>query len=1276
MDSVSPTRSTSEQLEKGRTLPLLAVGAAIFFLFMMLLAATAASPATAGETAQQEPARPLACPTSVSGTYTDSIERDDFCVYYDADDDDTPMDLAEDVADYTDGHWDRYADDFGFREPADPGTLQVQLRDDTSCNGATGASLDFMYVNEDCDPPAEQMEFVTGHELFHRVQYAHDPNSKWMREGTARAMQDQVYAHIDDYAGSLTLPFSFNKEVDNYLSATNNDLTNNPGYLSALWWKYYMEQYGTTTTEPERGVDAMVELWEAAESADDIAAINLALTIMETGVNFNDAFKQFVVANWAKDLTGVPDGSYNYIDEDTAGNPGPYGPLDPADGGTVTLSSPATWNDQLVNRYAARYYEASPGGSCPIITASFHRDSGSSSFYHVITDDGGAFGTHRVGNSQDWAQSFISSELSRLVAIAGSLDGTNTVDVEISCADPVIDVVMPNSGAAARVGPHDGPGKFLVQLFVTNGSADAPVVAGLDYTDFTVQVNGENALVTAGGFIQEQYWLQVQAPMQDSDGIYDLDVSLVDGATALASDTNASSVSYSDDNVDHVLIIDRSLSMADPSDPVVEHKLPAAKDAAYFYVDVSRNNDGLAVVPYNHDQQPDPFDMASVNPTVRTDAKEYVEGLSADGATSIGDGLDEAVNQVDTSPTGNPYCSFILLSDGMENSSLYWSDVEMDVEDSGCPVTTIAFGPESNETLMQEIATETGGLYLYNDVYVSQPNAPNAPSADSQDEMHLELADNYEYALTDQAGRERLFKHEDTINALTGPISNTHPLVLDGSETEVVFALDYSSTSFYSLDIKLRRPDGTILEETQLNPYHFEDTNGNHRGWIIPAPMPGQWEIIIEAFYTSGLDVPYQVLVSGRTPLSVELLPPYMLGISTVTGNRVPICAIFAGDSPVGNGQLEAIVTAPDGTNTSLFLRDDGQNEDGNAGDGLFCGLYSLLNQAPEAQPPDEGSNNPPDALPEGGYQIRLIGFSGDANTGREARGSFAITGSPDNDGDNMPDGYEDEYDVDNPNGDPDLDSQSSPLSFTNLDEYFYGTDPTNSDTDGGGESDSSEVEHGRDPLSPEDDLIEEPEFLHVRPGNGEVGLEYDAKQDYDLMRLFRAPSVDGPWTAHVPSLPLTGQYTDTNVTNGESYFYRLEAHEDGNRSAIIGASEANMGTMPSTDPHPPLAYVIINGSDMETASRDVMLTYVPAMEEADLFQDIVEVMVSNDPHFEGAQWTTFEENQPWTLGPTPPGEYARVYVRFRDDAGNVSPTAVGSILYTPELLYLTTIMK
>jgi len=70
---------------------------------------------------------------------------------------------------------------------------------------------------------------------------------------------------------------------------------------------------------------------------------------------------------------------------------------------------------------------------------------------------------------------------------------------------------------------------------------------------------------------------------------------------------------------------------------------------------------------------------------------------------------------------------------------------------------------------------------------------------------------------------------------------------------------------------------------------------------------------------------------------------------------------------------------------------------------------------------------------------------------------------NPDTDGDGMPDGWEVQYGlnplVDDSAEDPDSDG------LTNLEEYLYGTDPMNPDSDGDGWSDGIEVLWGSDPL-------------------------------------------------------------------------------------------------------------------------------------------------------------------------------------------------------------------
>jgi len=598
------------------------------------------------------PAAPSACHT-VTG-FASTLERTNFCVYYNSP---TTAATAGDVADTVEDYWDRFVTDFGFLAPLDTSAtnkIEVRLINTTSCNGSAWDNYIELYTG--CFGSDENMMQVTGHELFHRVQFNYDSDWHtnwtsigWFYEGTARASEDMVFDAVDNWAGAMGVGFSFNREVNEFLASPNNDLTSFARrYEAALWWKYFSEQFGSVTTEPEVGIDAFLTLWEKANASSDIAAVNQALSDLGAGMDFNQAFRRFVVANYTKDLTGLPDGSYNYIDEEQAGNPAQYGPVQIDDGGTINPTTSMTRNNQQVKRYAAKYYSANVASSCQVVTASFHKDSGSSQFYHLITRKADAFATHREGTADDWKQSFLNDGITKIAAVIGGRNNSATVDVELGCADPAIDIKMPNNVAKAFVGPFDAPGKFLVHVLVTDSSSPTnPVVAGLTKDDFKVKVGGLNALVTAGGFIQEQYWLVVQAPIQPSNTTYNLEVYLEEPGTTtiIATDTNANSVQYVSDNLDNVLVIDRSGSMG------YDNKLNAAKTAANFYVDITRNADGLAVVPYNHNVDPAPFDMQTVNITVRNAAKTYINSLTASGATSIGDGLDEAVNQKTASPT-------------------------------------------------------------------------------------------------------------------------------------------------------------------------------------------------------------------------------------------------------------------------------------------------------------------------------------------------------------------------------------------------------------------------------------------------------------------------------------------------------------------------------------------------------------------------------------------------------------------------------------------------
>src|SRR4030065_2007434 len=151
--------------------------------------------------------------------------------------------------------------------------------------------------------------------------------------------------------------------------------------------------------------------------------------------------------------------------------------------------------------------------------------------------------------------------------------------------------------------------------------------------------------------------------------------------------------------------------------------------------------------------------------------------------------------------------------------------------------------------------------------------------------------------------------------------------------------------------------------------------------------------------------------------------------------------------------------------------------------------------------------------------------------------GAFSVKEAPDDDQNGYPDTWEKLFGITDPKHDPDVDN------LLNYEEYRYGTNPNDSDSDDGGEKDGSEVSGGRDPLNPVDDLIDAPEYLHVRPWTNAALLQFDRKPAYSFIRLFRRLGLDDPWTLIYSDMgqPGTGIYTDTQLTNGQTYFYRLE---------------------------------------------------------------------------------------------------------------------------------------
>jgi hypothetical protein len=200
-------------------------------------------------------------------------------------------------------------------------------------------------------------------------------------------------------------------------------------------------------------------------------------------------------------------------------------------------------------------------------------------------------------------------------------------------------------------------------------------------------------------------------------------------------------------------------------------------------------------------------------------------------------------------------------------------------------------------------------------------------------------------------------------------------------------------------------------------------------------------------------------------------------------------------------------------------------------------------------------------------------------------------------------------------------------------------------------------------------------------PGLPAVLLQYDWQEDYDQMWFYQATNPDGPWSGPYPNLTNSGVYSDTNVEVGTPYWYRIEGVKELARADPISSAvlTSEMVT-PSLDPLPPEANVLINDGALWTSELDVILSFVPyeseGLDPLEVFEDIVQMKISNDPSFDGVDWQPFELAVPWHLE-AERGEIAMIYALFRDAADNESiGPEVGMILYAYYSIYLPLVLK
>lgn len=1174
---------------------------------------------------------------------------------------------AEKVAEWTETAWATYYD-YNLDEPSHVhlgvsfgsgitgNEMEIWVRDigsegkNGSCCGAYFYQINARHVVNRVNGEERRMGETALHELFHSVQGTWGVSSalgepKWVTEGGAGNIQDKVVTSIDTWAGSVYMNY-----VDSYLtSLTDNDFRD-ASYRGALFWTYFQEQLGNATPpDPGYGVSAVEHYFSTVDPLHGLDA--LAQTVESLSGNtrhLEDFWTDFTIANYTKGLGGTV-AAHRYVDDDDT----IYSSV-PVNEHLLLGGTPGLALNESLEPYSARYFRFVPV-TAPCDYVAFEMSSDERIGFTIVDHRGGNlvmqpetyWGTQRA-IAFNVAGPFSTGD--GIAAILTGLADPANVTLNVSCVEPALEIVSPQTGHPGLAGPYGNPGNILAYISVT--APGYGPVRGLTRSQFATVIGSETVTFYKLVELEDLYVLLLAAPPQLSDGLYDLEV-MLDGTI---SDTEIESVLYTSQVIDNMLVIDRSGSM------LTDDKIGAAQVAGNLQVTEMDINAWSGLVSFATSETLDrPLLDITIEPN-RSNLRNAINGLTPGGWTAIVAGVDEALDELDSAGGADHSCNVTVLSDGMDNQS---SPAEVQAlinrlqnHPRGCRVYAIALGENADKLFLQELTDASGGQ-----VYAATLTSPIANSNRTtavnstisagtlSASWQNRLVSYYDDIAARQAGRNRILAAgQADFSGL-----DVELVPLDDSVAEAVFAINADNGVAQATE--LRDPVGALVDNSYPGATIVDVAD--HRVFKIQAPMAGEWEVRLEGTSTLG----YILMTSAVSPVSLELLARAPLSTAG-TGHIVPILAVLHDrTSAIAGAQVEANIQDSLGSTTHLMLYDDGQHGDGQADDGVYGNRFTRANNAPCHTDPELGL----DTICDNAYQVYAVATMDEIR--REAQTSFAIKAAEDGDGDGMPDAWEAANDLD-PLDPDDLAQDPDEDGLTNLNEYQQGTDPQNPDTDQGGEMDGTEITGQRDPLDPRDDGVLKLRQLEARPFDGLIALSFSQQDTFLYHRVYRRPwpAGTGDWQLIADNILPTGIFSDPTVTNGNSYQYRLVT------VASNGARNLSMNSLPvepGVDVSAPEGWIQINDGAATTANRQVTL-------QLGWEPDVVAMRLSNQPDFAGAEWMATAVEQAWELDTTlPAGAEAQVFVEFRDAAGNISEyLEFDSILLDDHKIFLPIILR
>ncbi|MEV0340275.1 tyrosinase family protein [Nocardia sp. NPDC050713] len=391
------------------------------------------------------------------------------------------------------------------------------------------------------------------------------------------------------------------------------------------------------------------------------------------------------------------------------------------------------------------------------------------------------------------------------------------------------------------------------------------------------------------------------------------------------------------------LVLDRSGSMDEPSGIPGQSRLEILKTAAPLYVHLLDDDDGIGIVRFDTDAIAEGTIQVAgpqIGGAGRNEALDKIAAHSTDpaGLTAIGDGVEAASAQLSGTPASIPRKAMVVFTDGHETASKRISEVG---DLLGERIFAIGLGTadELNPGALDDLVSGTGGYLLLT----------GNPGPDDQTLLQ-------KYFAQVLAGVTNGTIIVDPAGFV--PIDGEAVVPYDVTASDVRTDVILLSPAARAIELSLEAPDGSIVDGTN-GAVEVRDVSHTVLRGIVPVPGrptagAGRWRAHLKVRSTD-LDrwletalahgLPFTLSVQARSALRLDIA---VARTSRRPGSHATITATLSDAGiPLGHAAVvEAVLTRPDGSNSTLRLRGNGDGVYGGDTEALNVGVYRVLVRA------------------------------------------------------------------------------------------------------------------------------------------------------------------------------------------------------------------------------------------------------------------------------------------------------------------------------------------